>query len=452
MIGQPFEVSTQAASWLFTEESLSLCRKQAVKERNGKRARKFASGFDQRSTSTGSTTVKPSFPESDEDNLLPPFDIFEPRSNRTGLTADEQDVMIRFHSHQMSMVIGPNAVLPELMRSASVLATAVMLFRRFYLSNCVLDFQPRRVAIAACLLASKIEEEKVPIGALEHATEIIFQRVKGVQLCREELGSLSARDIEIAEKQLMEGVNYQFICHHPHATIQSLVSEIVHSDFFLDDHHEHPHPTDATSSYRPKNSFDLRDQRRVELENKAMMVAQSALLFSDVPFLFSPAQIAFASLSMALACCDMCASGTTTSLLAGSIHPTLHKYIRSKFAGKPESKVVEFEEEVVAITHMVVRSPVMDLNMLSMWAGAQRREEVVAHQAEELRIVFRKVSHLRSPIAAKLSPKPQQSFRKRKAEMPPMTQLGRSSFVSPSPVSNSKIPKVTPNRVSSASA
>jgi cyclin H len=63
------------------------------------------------------------------------------------------------------MLIGPQAILPSLVRSPTVLATAITFFRRFFLSNSILDFTPRRMAVAAAFLAAKVEDQKVEVSS-----------------------------------------------------------------------------------------------------------------------------------------------------------------------------------------------------------------------------------------------------------------------------------------------
>lgn len=73
------------------------------------------------------------------------------------MATSDQEILIHFHAHQLQRLIGPNAVFPELRRSASTLSTAIMLFRRFYLSNSIIDFPGRPMAAAAALLATKAD-------------------------------------------------------------------------------------------------------------------------------------------------------------------------------------------------------------------------------------------------------------------------------------------------------
>lgn len=160
-----FHRSTQARSWLFDEQSLSQCREKIINERSlgrnpdgSSKVRKFASGFCRRQDSTNDSATDGSGSSS-----IDPHELSEPQ---TTLTSKEQGILVRFHAHQLTMLVGPAAILPSLVRRPTVLATAVMFFRRFYLSNSVLDFKPRRMAVAAAFLAAKVEDQKVEVSLL----------------------------------------------------------------------------------------------------------------------------------------------------------------------------------------------------------------------------------------------------------------------------------------------
>lgn len=153
-----FKMSSQAQYWMFNETTLNECRKEAcsgsgVKSRTkgGKpRVRKFASGYHNRMSAT--TT-----PQNNED--VPPM-----TSLSSTISPEDQETLIHFHAHQIQKLIGPNAIFPMLKRGASVLSTAIMLFRKFYLSNSVIDFHPRNIAAASALLAVKTDcERNLPV-------------------------------------------------------------------------------------------------------------------------------------------------------------------------------------------------------------------------------------------------------------------------------------------------
>jgi cyclin H len=144
-----FEKSTQAKHWSFDEASLLECREKACVSQNGRvkatlRPRKFASSY--------ASTSAPSR------NQTPYTDA------GFNMNARDQEILVHFHAHQIQRLIGPNAVFPQLRRGASVLSTAIMLFRRFYLSNSVVDFHPRDIAAASALLAVKVDcERRLPV-------------------------------------------------------------------------------------------------------------------------------------------------------------------------------------------------------------------------------------------------------------------------------------------------
>lgn len=146
-----FEKSSQAKSWIFSLQSLADCKRKAVsldcelltrsnrKCKITNRVRKFASGFHKR----GETGTSPS-------QLATP-------------SIRHQEVLVQFHAHQIQFLIGPNAILYDLRTSERVLSTAIMFFRRFYLSNSVVEISPRKIAAACSFFAAKVEEEKVEV-------------------------------------------------------------------------------------------------------------------------------------------------------------------------------------------------------------------------------------------------------------------------------------------------
>lgn len=156
-------MSSQAKCWMFDEETLRECRKEACdssglnsKAAGGKpRVRKFASGYHGRTkTKTSTTTSTPN------DTDTPPTTALS-----STISPEDQETLIHFHAHQIQKLIGPNAIFPMLKRGASVLSTAIMLFRKFYLSNSVIDFHPRNIAAASALLAVKADcERNLPVS------------------------------------------------------------------------------------------------------------------------------------------------------------------------------------------------------------------------------------------------------------------------------------------------
>ena len=145
-----FCTSSQAKSWIFSLESLAECKRRALSVvcNDGTRAtplvnhvRKFASGFHRREEFKTSPS-----------SSVPPI-----------ISVLEQEMMIQFHAHQIQFLIGPNAILYDLRTNEKVLSTAIIYFRRFYLSNSIIEISPRRIAAACAFFAAKVEEDKVEV-------------------------------------------------------------------------------------------------------------------------------------------------------------------------------------------------------------------------------------------------------------------------------------------------
>jgi len=125
----------------------------------------YACGYQQRwnhdstsTTTTGSLSTTPQQHSVSSDISNSPRDC--------KISSTDHDILIHFHAHQMHRIIGPNAIYPELRRTTNALSTAVMLFRRFYLSNSVIDFPPRAMAAASAILAVKVDcEPNLPVSS-----------------------------------------------------------------------------------------------------------------------------------------------------------------------------------------------------------------------------------------------------------------------------------------------
>ena len=154
-----FEMSSQAKCWMFDEISLHKCREQACGNKqqqstrdsgSTKRVCKFACRYYNR-TKAAET--------SDRKRIQIPTDM------SSTISQHDQEPLVHFHAHQIQKLIGPNAIFPLLKRRSSVLSTAIMLFRKFYLSNSVIDFHPRNIAAASALLAVKTDcEQNIPVS------------------------------------------------------------------------------------------------------------------------------------------------------------------------------------------------------------------------------------------------------------------------------------------------
>jgi len=145
---------------MYNEASLAACKQRAVgaapkdvailsitdekgtnKITDG--VRKFASGFHQRFEASSESFISIPYSES--------------------ISTGDQELLVQFHAHQIQTLVGPTAIMRDLRTSETVLSTAVTFFRRFYLSNSILQVHPRAVAVACAFLAAKVEEERVQV-------------------------------------------------------------------------------------------------------------------------------------------------------------------------------------------------------------------------------------------------------------------------------------------------
>jgi hypothetical protein len=169
-------------------------------------------------------------------------------SSPLSLSVEEQETLVPFHAPQISQLVGPAAIFSGLVRNSTVLATAIMIFRRFYLSNSVLDFSPRRLAVAVAYLGSKLEDQRVELDLLERATAVIERQVSSG---KRETYFVSASDIEAGERELMEGLNYEMRSHHPHAAIRVLAKEMSLFLSEMDDSRD----SEGSEDRNPSDSF-----------------------------------------------------------------------------------------------------------------------------------------------------------------------------------------------------
>jgi hypothetical protein len=145
------------------------------------------------------------------------------------------------------------------------------------------------------------------LDLLERATAFVEQKIAQSSLAKQESYYVSANDIEVGERELMEGLNYEMRCHHPHAAIRVLAKEM---STFLSEACESPqeccsdgseegrNPLDEIASPRHVGSFSDEHNWR-NLYERSIAVAQHALIFSDVSFLSCPGPLAFAAVAIA---------------------------------------------------------------------------------------------------------------------------------------------------------
>ena len=159
MVG--YEDSSQLKLWTFKPEQLEKCRERANRE-----ARIFLSNPSEEPAGDGDAKPVPplhsfaaGYAHKQED--MDAGDNNVPTQNPKGhdfVTPEEESLLVAFYASKLPSLIGPLAQVPRLRRDAKVTATAALLFRRFFLSNSVMLYDPKAVMVAAAFLGMKAED------------------------------------------------------------------------------------------------------------------------------------------------------------------------------------------------------------------------------------------------------------------------------------------------------
>jgi hypothetical protein len=267
------------------------------------------------------------------------------------------------------------------------------------------------------------------IGLLAYATSVVNQKASNAPLCRDELRAVSIEEIEEAERDLLQGLNFQLRCHLPYGAIRVLASDITN---YLASSGEHHRAKRAAFQYGYRSPTSVQDcyseERVASLCERAIAVAQSALVYSDINFLFPPGQIAFAAVAVALEGNDY----------GGRLGSAMRSYLRMRFPQKNEDELCSFECEVTNIICNLANCPEIDLDKFCSGSSRRRRVSRCAeYRAADVHRVFAVAAGIRfrrsSTMTVCTTQMEHHSNRKR----------SRDAFASPR-LPFSKIAKVTP--------
>jgi hypothetical protein len=165
-----FPDSSQLKAWSFGKnEHLSWCRSRAnhaareflsseaaaatVIIIDPTAASSFARGWSQR-LAAGEEKAE-DYAESDNAKY-PSQGPWENAKGKAFLNAMEEATLVSFYAPKLGTLIGPKADVDKLRRESKVTATAALLYRRFFLSNSIMLYDPKAIMAAAAFLASKV--------------------------------------------------------------------------------------------------------------------------------------------------------------------------------------------------------------------------------------------------------------------------------------------------------
>lgn len=199
------------------------------------------------------------------------------RGSNPMLTPAEETSLITFYCSKIPLLIGPHATLPRCKRDAKVSATACLLFRRFYLSNSVMMFDPKAMLAAAAFLASKVEDCTISVKYLELGTQEMSAEVK-------------VSEILEAEVKLITGVDFDLLVFSPYKTVLSYTEDLR---TFLKTEKGQKLVAFSADDGGVDRQLDGKDLSPTH--DAAMKIVDDAIV-SDLPLLFGPGEVGLAAL------------------------------------------------------------------------------------------------------------------------------------------------------------
>ena len=181
-------------------------------------------------------------------------------------------------------------------------------------------------------------------------------------------------DIEEFERLLMEGLNYQFRCHHPFSAMNALALDFTN---FI-----------AERKGDKMARGVLCDDGVNNLLERASGIVQRSMVFSDAQFLFAPGHIAFAVIAIALG---------SVNYKDGCISLELKEYLIDRFARKSIEELDRFIDTVESVIHALYSCDMMDLAPMD-----STMSKCVAKRAENMKRVLSAISSLRSRLTPRL--------------------------------------------------
>ena len=213
------------------------------------------------------------------------------------------------------------------------------------------------------------------------------KKAQNAPLCSDELRAVSIEEIEEAERVLLEGLDYHLRCHHPYGAIKVLAADVTRYLSTLEgQYYKIDRNMRNCYSFESPRSIEgfVVEERISSVCERAIAIAQGALVYSDINFLFPPGQIAFATVAISLE--GISYGGRLGSLMRG--------YLRDRFPKKPEEELRQFEMDVTSIICNLYSCEALDLNKFI--SGSSRcKRKLVQNRAAEINRVFAILANIR---------------------------------------------------------
>jgi cyclin H len=201
------------------------------------------------------------------------------------ISPQQELTLIHFYGSKISSMIGPNAEVKRLRRESKVVATAAILYRRFFLSNSVLLYDPKIIMIASTFLACKVEDVTADIRYIEQGTQLLN-------------APITIPEIVNGEIILLSGVHYDLLCFHSYKSTLAFTEDL--RTFLKTSIGQQAFTiyNDTTTTSSRSNNMILSGQDLKPMYDTARTLLD-LIIISDIPFMYSPGQIGIAALTVA---------------------------------------------------------------------------------------------------------------------------------------------------------
>ncbi|OQR82805.1 cyclin-H [Achlya hypogyna] len=248
--------STHLNNWIFTADELrsvgALKMNKAHKqlqlcEANPTLARKPRSFACLLPSSTNAVLDTTDWNDTLTEVDVPPNDV-------AVLSLEEEALVLNFYQVQVQQ-----SCTGLFRTSDKVKSAAVVLFKRFYLSNSVMEFHPKYIAPTVIYVAGKVEEQYISVDSIS-----------------EQL-SVDVNQVIAHEMIVLEGVRFQLIMYHPFRALTGFIDDV--------------------RAYYKSRGVDLKIPTLQSLHASATATIND-LILTDAPLLFAPACLALAGLQL----------------------------------------------------------------------------------------------------------------------------------------------------------
>ncbi|TYZ60928.1 hypothetical protein PybrP1_004331 [[Pythium] brassicae (nom. inval.)] len=202
--------------------------------------------------------------------------------------------------------------------SDKVKCCALLLFKRFYLSNSVMEFHPKFLVPTAIYVAGKVEEQYISVDTVAAQLKVDHKHVIAHEMV------------------LLEGVRFQLIMYHPFRALLGFVDDF--------------------RGFAKAAGAELPVDTLQKLHANATVVVNE-LLLTDVPLTHYPAYLALAALAHVVE--ELGREPTTAAAAVSGVltRATVLAYIRrSKFAQSTQLEHVETQLEQVRAAYDASRA------------------------------------------------------------------------------------------------